>query len=348
MAKKILITGWLGYIGSHAAILFAEAGYQVILVDNLSNASLTVFGEIEEISGNDSMQFYELDINDPLGLEQVFDEHRDIDAVIHCARIRSFGESNEDPFLYYNTNVGGTINLCSLMRKYKIKKIVHISSAALYSSQKIAPPFTETDPYLLTNSFMTTTYMVENMLRDMAACHGFFFAAALRVTNVIGAHHSGLLGNKPSLTPSDLIGSMYTAALHGQPRLTVFGNDYKTIDGTCVRDYIHVMDVARALLLSYQYLSDLLGKDEDTNAPDRGFFDLFNVGAGKGKSILEMIALVEKVTGVKIPYVVSKRRKGDDPTNVVSVDKIYHTLSWEPELTTYRAISDGWRYVTSL
>lgn len=338
-SKKILITGGLGYIGSHTAVVFAQAGYQPVLIDNLSNThkNETLEG-IEKILGY-QLSFYEGDVRDTHFLEKLFDEHQ-FDGVIHLAAKKAVGESCHDPFLYYDNNIAGTINLLEVMNNANVKHLIFSSSATVYDTEKNIPPFTETDRLNTTNPYGTTKLVMEKILKDMSD-HKWFAVVCLRYFNPIGAHHSQALGENPKGIPTNLLPFLLRVAKQEIEKITIFGDDYPTEDGTCIRDYIHVEDVAQAHLASYTYL---LNKKENADSEEHitsHFFELFNIGTGVGKSVQEMITLVSSITGIEIPYEIGDRRDGDVAISLANPSKAKKILWWEAQKTIIQGIEDA-------
>ncbi|MFZ2718988.1 MAG: UDP-glucose 4-epimerase GalE, partial [Candidatus Absconditicoccaceae bacterium] len=296
-SHKILITGGLGYIGSHTAVVFGQAGYDLVIVDNLSNSHIGVLDAIAQLIGY-KPKFYEADIRNLNSLEKIFEENSDIDGVIHFAAKKAVGESCQDPFLYYDNNIQGTTNLLKVMLNYNIKNMVFSSSATVYDALKLIPPFSENDRLNTNNPYGTTKLMMEYLLKDMSSYKNFN-SVILRYFNPIGAHSSGLIGETPKGIPSNLVPFVYKVAKGEIGKLNVWGNDYKTDDGTGVRDYIHVMDVAEAHLASYKHILDYI--QFQTMAENQvGLYDIFNIGTGHGQSVKEIIEIAEKITEKKI------------------------------------------------
>lgn len=337
--KKILLTGGLGYIGSHTAVIFAKQGYDLIILDNLSNSSLKVLDKIKSLTWQDII-FYNGDIKSENSIEKVFRDH-EIDGVIHFAAKKSVWESCLDPFSYYHNNILGTINLFSVMNKYNVKNIVFSSSATVYDANKLLPPFVEIDRVNSTNPYGTTKLVIEYLLRDLSKFKDFY-TLNLRYFNPIGAHDSGLLGEDPKGTPSNLLPYMLKVATGELEELKIYGNDYDTEDGTWIRDYLHVMDLAEAHFLAYQYI-DELKKSYTTWA-----FEVFNVGTGHGTSVTEMLNLVEQVIGRELPHTIVERRDGDVDVSIANTQKIRQMLGWSPQRTLYQAVEDAWNFTNGV
>ena len=299
MSKEILITGGLGYIGSHTAIELLLKDHQVIIIDNLSNSRESVVDDIKNITHKD-ISFYKGDIRDRKFLESVLKNHS-IDSVIHFAGLKSVSESVKRPLDYYDNNVFGSINLFETMLDHGIKNIVFSSSATVYGNNHPLPWHEDLVTGGTTNPYGYSKLVIENILKDIAISNRDFKCISLRYFNPVGAHKSGMIGENPIDVPNNLMPYLCKVALKQQERLNVYGGDYETRDGTGVRDYIHVQDLSRGHLLAYNYI---LGD---------GFkgFDAINLGSGQGYSVLEMINAFTEITGVKIPYEIVKRRDGD-------------------------------------
>lgn len=341
-SKKILITGGLGYIGSHTALVFAQAGYEPILIDNLSNTHKTeVMEGIKKVLWY-QLPFYEGDVRDEEFLRELFDEHQ-FAGVIHFAAKKAVGESCHDPFLYYDNNIGGTLTLLEVMNNYQVKNLIFSSSATVYDSERNIPPFTETDRLNTTNPYGTTKLVIEYILKDMVT-HKGFSAVCLRYFNPIGAHHSGFLGENPKGIPTNLLPFLLRVAKQEIEKIIVFGDDYQTTDGTCIRDYIHIEDLAQAHLASYQYMETRHQEEfsESTSGPN--FFEIFNIGTGIGKSVLEMIHLTKSITGADINYQIGERRDGDVAVSVANPTKAKQVLGRETQHSIIEGIQDSWNF----
>ncbi len=325
----ILVTGGAGYIGSHTCVELLNAGKEVVVVDNLYNAKEESLRRVEKITGK-SVKFYKCDIRDAEGLEKVFSEN-EIDCVIHFAGLKAVGESCKIPLEYYDNNIGGTVTLCQVMAKMNVKKFVFSSSATVYGDSPI--PYQE-DMHVghCTNPYGRTKYMIEEILRDLYASDNSWSIALLRYFNPIGAHESGLIGEDPNGIPNNLLPYISQVAIGKLPCLSVFGDDYETKDGTGVRDYIHVTDLAIGHVKAVDYVVNRSG------------IDAINLGAGRGYSVLELVHAFEKACGHEIPYKVAPRRAGDLPEFYADPTKAKILLGFETKLGVEKMCEDTWRW----
>ena len=312
----ILITGGTGFIGSHTVVELLNAGRDVVIVDNLSNSKKCVLDRIETITGK-RPKFYEADLCDLAASEQVFKENK-FDSVIHFAGLKAVGESVAKPLEYYRNNLDSTFNLCLLMRKYGVKKIVFSSSATVYGLPK-SVPITEDFPLSTTNPYGETKLMIERILGDLCHADPELTVAILRYFNPIGAHKSGLIGEDPQGIPNNLLPYVSKVAAGKLECLTVHGDDYDTPDGTGVRDYIHVVDLALAHLKALDWTDTHKG------------IDYFNVGTGNGYSVLEIVKAYEDASGKKVNYKIGPRRPGDIAECYANPEKAYRELNWKAE-----------------
>ena len=312
----ILITGGTGFIGSHTVVELLNSGREVVIVDNLSNSKRCVIDRIEEITGK-RPKFYEADLCDYDAAEKVFKEN-EFSAVIHFAGLKAVGESVAKPLEYYRNNLDCTFNLCLLMRKYGVHKIVFSSSATVYGLPK-SVPITEDFPLSTTNPYGETKLMIERILGDLCHADPELTVAILRYFNPIGAHKSGLIGEDPQGIPNNLLPYVSMVAAGKLECLTVYGDDYDTPDGTGVRDYIHVVDLARAHLKALDWTDDHSG------------IDYFNVGTGNGYSVLEIVKAYEKASGKTVKYKIGPRRPGDIAECYANPAKAYNVLGWKAE-----------------
>ncbi|PHA03091.1 UDP-glucose 4-epimerase GalE [Bacillus pseudomycoides] len=326
---KILITGGAGYIGTHTCVELLNAGYEIIVVDNFSNSKPEALNRVREITGKD-FKVYQADLLDKDALDTFFSENQ-IDAVIHLAGLKAVGESVSLPLWYYENNVTGTLRLCEVMKKYDVKKLVFSSSATVYGIPESVPIFEECS-LGATNPYGRTKQMIEEMLRDLYVSDHDWSVALLRYFNPIGAHKSGRIGEDPSGIPNNLIPYITQVAVGKLSELSVFGNDYSTQDGTGVRDYIHVVDLAIGHLRA-------LGKVLGSNG-----VEAYNLGTGHGYSVLEMVTAFEKASGKRIPYRIVDRRPGDVAICYADATKAKRELGWVAEKEIEEMCEDSWRW----
>ena len=326
---KILVTGGSGFIGSHTCVELLANGYEVIIMDNLSNSKEAAVRRIEKISGR-SVQFYKADICDYEASTKIFDEN-EIDAVIHFAGLKAVGESVQKPLEYYTNNIYGTLILLRVMREHGCKKIVFSSSATVYGMNNKAP-YTEDMPTSATNPYGYTKVMIEQILRDVCVADSEFGAVALRYFNPIGAHKSGLIGEDPNGIPNNLMPYIAKVAVGKLEKVHVFGNDYPTPDGTGVRDYIHVVDLARGHVCAIKKLETKCG------------LFICNLGTGHGYSVLDVIHAFEKACGKKLPYVIDPRRPGDIAECYADPTKAKKELGWVAEYGIEEMCADSWNW----
>jgi len=329
MKDKILITGGAGYIGSHTAVELIKAGYGVEIIDNLYNSKIEVLDQIEQITGK-KPKFYSVDLRDAEELAEVFREGG-FDAVIHFAGLKAVGESVEKPLEYYENNVGGTINLLKCMEEFGVKKLIFSSSATVYGDQPA--PLNESLPTGdgISNPYGRTKYMIEEIIKDLCTTDPEFSAVILRYFNPVGAHPSGLIGENPNDKPNNLMPIIMKVATGEFPELSVYGDDYDTTDGTCIRDYIHVVDLAKGHLAAL--------------AAAKPGAQIYNLGSGKGTSVLEMVAAFEKASGEKLPYKIAERRAGDLAIICADPAKAQTELGWQTELTIDDMMRDTLNYL---
>ncbi len=326
---SILITGGAGYIGSHTCIELLNSGYDVIVVDNFSNSKRESLNRVQQITGK-KLILYELDLLNRGGLENVFIENT-FDAVIHFAGLKSVGESVQIPLKYFHNNITGTLILCEVMQKYNIKKIVFSSSATVYG-MKNTSPLTEDLPLSTTNPYGRTKLMIEQMLKDVFMADNSWSIALLRYFNPIGAHVSGRIGEDPNGIPNNLMPYITQVAVGKRDKLSIFGSDYNTHDGTGVRDYIHVVDLAKGHLKALEKVSNTTG------------VEAYNLGTGVGYSVLDVVYNFEKATGKKIPYILTDRRPGDVDTCYADPTKAKNELGWVAEMSLEDMCRDSWRW----
>lgn len=326
---SILVTGGAGYIGSHTVVELLNAGHEVVIVDDYSNSKPEVLNRIKEITGK-SFKFYEVNILDKEALEPVFKEN-DLEAVIHFAGYKAVGESVAKPLKYYHNNLTGTIVLCELMAQYNVKKIVFSSSATVYGENNPAP-YTEDMPLSATNPYGTTKLMIEQILQDIYVSDNSWSIALLRYFNPIGAHESGRIGEDPNGIPNNLMPYITQVAVGKREHLSVFGDDYDTPDGTGVRDYIHVVDLAKGHLKA---VNKVLETEQ---------IEAYNLGTGVGYSVLDVVNNFEKATGQKVPYEIVDRRPGDIASFFADASKAAKELDWKAEFTLEEMCRDSWKW----
>lgn len=325
----VLVTGGAGYIGSHTSIELLENGYEVIIVDNLSNSDKIVIDRIKEITGKEP-KFYEIDTTDRERLEVVFKENK-IDSVIHFAALKAVGESVSMPLEYYSNNLINTLVVLDLMKKYDVKKFVFSSSATVYGDPHTCP-ILEDFPLSVTNPYGRTKLMVEDMLRDICYADKTIDVAILRYFNPIGAHKSGRIGEEPSGIPNNIMPYITKVAIGQLPHLNVFGDDYPTPDGTGVRDYIHVLDLASGHVKALEKLNENPG------------LVTYNLGTGKGYSVLELVNALKKASGREIPYKITSRREGDIASCYADPSKAEKELGWNTKYKIDEMCEDSWRW----
>lgn len=323
----ILVTGGAGYIGSHTCVELLKAGYEIIVVDNLSNSKPEALHRIQEISGK-KLTFYEVDLLHKEALDKVFAANN-IEAVIHFAGLKAVGESVAIPLTYYHNNITGTIMLCEVMERYGVKKLVFSSSATVYGTPERVP-ISEEFPRSATNPYGRTKLMIEEILSDLFVADGKWSIALLRYFNPIGAHDSGQIGEDPNGIPNNLMPYVTQVALGKRERLNIYGKDYNTDDGTGVRDYIHVMDLAKGHIKALEKVMQSNG------------IDAYNLGTGKGYSVLEVVKAFGKVTGQDVPYGFVDRRPGDIAICYADTTKAKKELGWVAEKNMEDMCRDAW------
>lgn len=334
--KNVLVTGGSGFIGSHVVVELIAAGMQPIIIDNFANSEHFIIDRLKQITGQEII-CYAGEFQDTSLLSEVMAAYP-IDSVIHFAAYKAVGESVAKPLKYYQNNVAGLITLLTFLSENRVQDIVFSSSCTVYG-QPDSLPITESTPVKPANSpYGNTKQIGEAILRDLTTSKSGTKALALRYFNPIGAHPSGLIGELPRGIPSNLVPFVMQTAAGLRDKLTVFGNDYKTPDGSCIRDYIHVVDLARAHVKALQHLSSL----------PSGSFDCFNIGTGSGNSVLEVIEAFETVTGQKVAYEIGPRRDGDVTAIYASVDKARDVLGWTATYTLEEALRDGWLWQQQL
>ncbi len=326
---KVLVTGGCGFIGSHTCLELLNNNYDVVIVDNLSNSSKDVVDKIEKIT-NKKVKFYLQDICDFKKMDEIFTKEK-IDAVIHFAGFKAVGESVAKPLLYYRNNLDSTLTLLEVMNKHNCKRIVFSSSATVYGSPEKLP-ITEDFPLHVTNPYGATKLMIEHILNDLYISDNTWSIAILRYFNPIGAEKSGLLGENPNGIPNNLMPYIVKVATRELEELKIFGNDYDTIDGTGVRDYIHVVDLAKGHIKAIEKVLK------------ESFIDSYNLGTGNGYSVLELVETFKKVNNVDVPYKIVGRRSGDIAACYASVEKAYKVLGWKAELGIEEMCRDSYNF----
>ena len=328
---RVLVTGGLGFIGSHTVCELLDHDYEVVVVDNLYNASIDVVDRIKQITGKDFV-FYECNVCDEKEMDSIFSKEK-IDAVIHFAGYKAVGESVANPIMYYENNLQSTITLCKVMQKHQVHRIIFSSTATVYKESKILP-LTEDFPLGTTNPYSTTKLMIERILSDICVTNKNFSAVILRYFNPIGAHKSGLIGENPKGIPNNLMPYIVRVATGELKELSIFGNDYDTPDGTGVRDYIHVVDLAKGHLCALDKVSSTTG------------VHIYNLGTGIGYSVLDIVETFKRVNNIDIPYKIVERRPGDMDKFYADSTKAYKELGWKATLGIEDMCRDSYHYVS--
>lgn len=332
--NKIIVTGGMGFIGSHTVIELYNAGYAPVIIDNLSNSDISILKRIEDITGK-SFAFEQIDLSDAQLTNSVFEKHRDANGVIHFAALKAVGESVDKPVMYYRNNILSLINVIDASAKYDIKNFIFSSSCTVYGQPDVLP-VTENSPVVPAASpYGATKQMSEEILKDSSKALDHFKVISLRYFNPIGAHKSGKLGELPLGVPKNLMPYITQTAIGLRANLSVFGNDYDTPDGTAIRDYIHVVDLAKAHIAAHERLSN------DRNESD---FEVYNIGVGKGFSVLDVIHSFERSTGVKCPFEFSPRRQGDIVMIYADTQLAEEKLQWKAEKNLDEMTSSAWAW----
>jgi len=329
---NILVTGGAGYIGSHTCVELLDRGYDIVVLDNLSNSSEKSLNAVKKLTGKD-FPFYKVDMLDYDGMEKVFAENK-IDAIIHFAGLKAVGESTQIPVRYYHNNITGTLNMLMLMEKYDVNNIVFSSSATVYGMPKTVP-IKEDFPLSTTNPYGSTKLMIENILTDVTKANPKLSVSLLRYFNPIGAHKSGEIGENPKGIPNNLLPYVSQVAIGKLEKLSVFGDDYDTDDGTGVRDYIHVVDLAVGHIKTIEHCTGKPG------------VHIYNLGTGNGYSVLDIVKAFEKNTGMKVPYQIVPRRPGDIAKCYADASKAREELGWVAERGIEDMCKDLWRWQSS-
>ena len=326
----ILVTGGAGYIGSHTCVELLNANEEIVIIDNYYNSKPECLRRISKITGKD-FKFYECDIRDREGLRRVFSENK-IEAVIHFAGLKAVGESCRIPLLYYENNIGGTVTLCEVMAEFDCKKLIFSSSATVYGEKNVAPYNEEMPTGGCTNPYGNTKYMIEEMLKDLYKSDNSWSIVSLRYFNPIGAHESGLIGEDPNGIPNNLVPYIAQVAVGKLDHLSVYGDDYDTHDGTGVRDYIHVVDLAVGHLKAVRFVRDRSG------------IEAINLGTGVGYSVLDVVKAYEKASGREVKYEIVARRSGDIATCFANPQKALDLLGFKTERGIEQMCEDSWRW----
>ena len=336
--KKILVTGGTGYIGSHTVVELQNNGFEVVVIDNLSNSNIHVLDGIERITGKRPL-FYEIDCNDQVALRKVFTEQQGIESIIHFAASKAVNESVQKPLLYYHNNLLSLINLLEIMPEYGVKGIVFSSSCTVYGQPDILPVTEEAPIKPALSPYGNTKQINEEIIRDTIYSGVPFKSIILRYFNPIGAHPTAEIGELPNGVPQNLIPYLTQTAIGIRPALSVYGDDYDTPDGSCIRDYINVVDLAKAHVIAVNRMLE--------NKSSEGV-EIFNLGTGKGVSVLELINTFEKATGVKVPHQIVARREGDIEKVWANPEKANKVLSWEATETLDGTLLSAWKWQVKL
>ena len=329
---SVLVTGGAGYIGSHTVVELLNENKEVIVVDNFSNSKPEMLGKIKKITNKD-FKFYELDYSNKEKMDKVFAENK-IDSVIHFAGYKAVGESVEKPIEYYTNNVSGTLNLLDVMRKHNVKTIIFSSSATVYGDPEVVPLTEMCKIGGTTNPYGSSKLFIEQILKDVYKSDNTWDVCILRYFNPIGSHESGIIGEEPQGRPNNLMPYIVRVASGELEELSIFGNDYNTPDGTGVRDYIHVVDLAKGHIKALEKLEK-----------EKSGIYIYNLGTGKGYSVLDMVHAFEKTTGQKIKYKITERRAGDIATCYADATKAKEELNWVAEKTLEDMCRDSWNYI---
>ncbi len=334
MKKKILVTGGLGYIGSHVVVELQKEGYYVVIIDNLSNSEITVLDKIEDISGEKPM-FENIDLKNKAFVSDFFKRHLDIDGVIHFAALKAVGESVKNPLMYYENNINTLVYILQELNNLKARNIIFSSSCTVYGQADELPISETAEEKEPESPYGITKKVGEKIIKDTCYVNKSLNAISLRYFNPIGAHSSSRIGELPIGTPQNLVPYITQTAIGIRKQLSVFGDDYPTRDGTCIRDYIHVVDLAKAHVIS---INRLLQKENSEN------YEFFNIGTGKGSSVLEVIKAFEGVTGIDLTYSFVNKRPGDVISAYADTKKANNVLGWRHELSLKEALNSAWEW----
>lgn len=334
MNKKVLISGGAGYIGSHTAVELIEAGYDVVIIDNLSNSDRTAVEGVKKITGRDDIAFEVVDTCDEQALRKVFERH-DFDSVIHFAAFKAVGESVADPLKYYQNNLGSFLNIVALMKEFGRPNILFSSSATVYGEAEELPVTEETPRQPATSPYGNTKQIAEDILRDCCRAYAGLYGIALRYFNPIGAHPTALIGELPRGVPNNLVPFITQTAAGIRECLSVFGDDYPTPDGTCLRDYIDVVDLAKAHVAALNRMTE--GKMEEK-------YEIFNVGTGNPVSVMELVTTFERVNSLKLPYRITGRREGDVTAVWADTRRANDVLGWKAERPLDDTLRSAWAW----
>ncbi len=332
--KQILVTGGTGYIGSHTAVELINEGYEVVIIDNLSNSSADVIDGIEMITGVRPV-FEQFDLTDEQKVDVFFSKYTQIEAIIHFAASKAVGESVEKPLLYYRNNLGSLINILSAMKKYRINNLVFSSSCTVYGEPDLLPVTEESPVKSASSPYGNTKQIGEEIIRDTLTVEGNLNSILLRYFNPIGAHSSALIGELPLGVPANLVPFITQTAAGIRQQLSIFGNDYDTPDGTCIRDYIHVVDLAKAHVAA---IDRLLQHKNETN------YEIFNIGTGKGLSVMELVLAFEKVNQLKLNYKIVERRAGDVEAVYADTSRANRVLGWKALSPLEETLRSAWAW----
>ena len=327
---NVFVTGGTGYIGSHTVVELLQEGHDVVVADNLVNSSAESLRRVEQITGR-TVTFYQADIRDRKAMDRIFSDH-DFECVLHFAGLKAVGESVAKPLLYFENNLDSTIALCETMAAHGVKKIIFFSSATVYSPDNVMPVNEDSRTGGCTNPYGWTKFMCEQILSAAAKAQGDWSVMLLRYFNPVGAHPSGLIGEDPRGIPNNLMPFITQTAAGRREKLSVFGNDYDTPDGTGIRDYIHVVDLAKGHVAAMKYMDSYTGTQ------------VINLGTGTGYSVLDMVKAFEKANGIKIPYVIAPRRPGDVARVYADPARSWELLHWKAELSLEDMCRDAWNW----